>query len=236
MVSEANTLKTRVLINRLWAYVFGRGIVASTDNFGRLGSEPTHPELLDYLSLDFERNGWSIKRTLRQMVLSRTFRSSSQAPGETREKDPQNIYLSHFAARRLDAEAIYDSICVLAGTNERAVYLPVARNQLNPFLATFNAPVPTSTISFRTNTNVPAQSLTMMNGEIVSGAARRWSDRIAHDAKLPRAEDKITEMFWQAYARPPSDSELRLLLSYLDGDYYRIAHALLNSKEFIYVH
>jgi hypothetical protein len=243
IVGPANTLKSRVLMNRLWAYAFGRGIVASTDNLGRLGSKPTHPELLDHLALDFERGGWSIKCALRQMVTSRTFRSTSQASPATRDQDAQNLYLSYFTPRRLDAEAIYDSVNLLAGSGDRAVYLPVIRNRLDPFLSVFNAPVPTSTVSFRTNTNVPAQSLAMMNGDLVERAARGWSERVAGNHELVSPEDKIAAMILQAYARSPSDEERRLLLPYVtaesgkeDQGYFGIAHALLNSKEFVYVH
>lgn len=217
MVGPANTLKTRVLINRLWAYVFGHGIVSSTDNFGRLGKKPTHPELLDYLSLDFENNGWSIKRALRQMVTSRTFRLASQTNATTREKDGQNLYLSHFTPRRLDAEAIHDSISLVGGNTNRAVYLPVIRNRLDPFLAAFNAPVPTSTVSFRTSTNVPAQSLTMMNGALVERSARAWASKIERDSAYPTPQDKIAAMFMRVYARQPSARETQLLMSYLTG-------------------
>ena len=218
MVSQANTLKTRVLLNRLWAYVFGQGLAPSTDNLGRLGSQPTHPELLDHLSLDFEQHGWSIKHALRQMVFSRTFRCSSQAPAATLEADAQNQSYSFFTPRRLDAEAIYDSIAHLTGKQERAIYLPVIRNGLNPFLMTFNAPVPTSTVSHRTNTNVPAQTLAMMNGDLVERAAKTWSDRISKDSTLATPADKITAMFQQAFSRSPSKEEMRLLISYMQGD------------------
>jgi hypothetical protein len=218
VVSQTNTLKTRVLINRLWGYVFGRGIAASTDNLGRLGSEPSHPELLDHLALDFERHGWSIKHGLRQMVTSRTFRSGSQATRKTRERDSQNVYLSYFTPRRLDAEAIYDSIGYIGGRTDRAVYLPVLRNKLNPFLNTFNAPVPTTTVSFRTHTNVPAQSLSMMNGDIVERAARSWSEQVARNRNLSSPTDKIATMYQQAFARSPSTDEMRLLLSFMEGN------------------
>lgn len=218
MIGDANTLTSRVLVNRLWAYVFGRGIVASTDNFGRLGSEPTHPELLDHLALEFEQDGWSIKRALRAMVTSRTFRSASSADGGTIEQDPENIYLSHFTPRRLDAESIHDSLQWIAGKSERAVYKPVIRNNLDPFLAAFNAPVPTSTVSRRNHTNVPVQSLTLMNGKLVEQAARVWSNRINADKTLATPQQKLTAMFQQAYGRSPSERELRLLLTYLSGE------------------
>ncbi|QDT98429.1 PSD1 and planctomycete cytochrome C domain-containing protein [Gimesia aquarii] len=238
MVSEANTLKTRVLINRLWAYVFGRGIVASTDNFGRLGKKPTHPELLDHLALDFERNGWSIKKALRKMVTSRTFRSASQTSLKMREKDAENLFLSYYTPRRLDAESIFDSIHFVTEGNQRAIYLPVVRNRLNPFLQAFNAPVPTSTVSVRSNTNVPSQSLAMLNGAVVEKAAKAWVKRIQQDKNLNTLAEKINAMFIQAYARPATSAELKLFIEYLQsgGSDYHIAHALLNSKEFIYVY
>ncbi len=238
MVSKANTLKTRVLINRLWSYVFGQGIVTSTDNFGRLGNKPTHPELLDHLSLDFEENGWSIKRALRKMVTSRTFRSASQTPKATYAKDVKNQYLSYFKPRRLDAETILNSIHFVSNNQQRALYLPVVRNHLNPFLQTFNAPVPTSTISERSSTDVPAQSLTMLNGPIVEHAARAWSGSIQHNQSLKTPEEKIKAMFLQAYARPATAAEVKLFKSFLEAgaNEYHLAHALLNSKEFIYVY
>ncbi|QDU92789.1 DUF1549 domain-containing protein [Lignipirellula cremea] len=219
LVSEANTLKTRVLVNRLWAYVFGRGLAASTDNLGRLGSAPSHPELLDHLALDLEQNDWSIKRALRQMTTSRAFRSASQASPASREQDPANVYLSHYTPRRLDAEAIYDSVQQLAGRTERALYLPVVRNSLNPFLTTFNAPVPSSTVSQRTHTNVPAQALAMMNGPLVEAAAESWAGRIQRDSRLATPSQKITAMVWQAYGRAPTEEELKLLLAYQAGDF-----------------
>lgn len=239
MVSEANTLKSRVLINRLWAYVYGRGIVSSTDNFGRLGEKPTHPELLDHLSLDFERNGWSIKQTLRKMVTSRTFRSSSQTEIKIRDRDPNNIYLSYFSPRRLDAEVIHDSIGFVSGLKKnRTIYSPVIRNRLDPFLATFNAPVPTATISSRNHNNVPAQSLAMLNGDIVEQAAREWSKRILQNENLKASEEKINAMFLGAYGRLATSAEMKLFLDFLESGRteYHIAHALLNSKEFIYVY
>ncbi|MFI4877084.1 MAG: DUF1549 domain-containing protein [Blastopirellula sp. JB062] len=214
VVSERNTLKSRVLINRLWGYVFGRGLVGSTDNFGRLGNEPTHPELLDYLALDFERNNWSLKHAIRQMVVSRTFRAASQADQATLERDPNNRSLSFYLPRRLDAEAIYDSLAQLANQEERAIYLPVIRNEQNPFLAVFNKPIPTTTVSARTNTNVPAQALAMMNGQVVRQAAQRWADRIDRQHPQAATEVKIRQMFSEAYLRLPSAEEIEILMTH----------------------
>ena len=243
IIGSQNTLKSRVIVNRLWHYVFGRGIVSTTDNFGRLGKEPTHPELLDYLTLNFEKQGWSIKTALRQLVLSRTFRSSSAATETSIELDPNNEYLSYFQPRRLEAEAIMDSVSSMAGQDfQRAVYERAKRNQLNPFLAAFNLPIPTTTNGVRDSTNVPAQALTMLNSDFTKNAAKDWSHRTLAEQPKTSARSLIESLYWDAYARRPSGSELEKLIPYYesfpdtDTAVERIAFALLNSKEFIYVY
>jgi hypothetical protein len=227
MVSEKNTLVTRVIVNRLWHHVFGRGLVPSNDNFGRLGKTPSHPLLLDYLASDFRANGWSMKRTIKQLVTSRTFKSGNVAPAASTTKDPANTYLGWYTPRRLDAEAIHDVVNTLAGrinpdstgekTGGRAVYLGVRRNSLHPFLTAFNFPIPTSTVGVRNMTDVPAQALTMMNGDIVRNAARGWSDRISRDGNLKSDADRINAFFLQAYSRKPTTAELQLCMNYLTG-------------------
>lgn len=242
MIAEDNTLIDRVIVNRLWHHTFGQGIVASTDNFGRLGKEPTHPELLDYLASDFRENGWSMKGTVRQLVMSRAFRSASTTPGENGDKDPLNLQLAYFTPRRLGAEAILDTIRFVAGNKvpQRAVYNPVKRNDLDPFLATFNFPIPTSTVGVRDLTNVPAQALTLMNGNITKEASIQWSRRIAADGALKTDPERIDRLFMQAYSRRATPGETAACMAYLAGEgadaYTRLAHALLNSKELIYVH
>ncbi len=200
IAGKTNTLKSRVLVNRLWHYVFGQGIVSTTDNFGRLGKKPTHPELLDYLALDFEENGWSIKTALRKMVTSRAFRSGSLAPDGANEKDPANQFLSYYTPRRLDAEAIMDSINSLAQEHfERGVYKMSKRNQLDPFLSTFNFPIPTTTISRRDSTSVPAQALSMMNGPFVQESAKRWAQRVGSQLSGSTFDEKLEALFLGAY-------------------------------------
>ena len=166
MVSEGNSLTTRVIVNRLWHHTFGRGLVASADNFGRLGKEPSHPELLDYLAADFRENGWSMKRTVRQLVMSRTFRSASIEPAANAGKDSENLQLAYYTPRRLDAEAVLDTIRFVSANDigQRAIYTSQKRNGLNPFLFAFNYPIPTSTVGVRNVTNVPAQAPMLMNG------------------------------------------------------------------------
>ena len=122
IASPSNPLTARVIVNRIWQHVFGIGLVSTVDDFGRLGQRPTHPELLDYLAADFVANGWSVKRLVRQLVLTQTFRQSSHPTAEAQVADPDNRLLSHYTARRLDAEAIRDSLLSVSGRLDRQLY------------------------------------------------------------------------------------------------------------------
>lgn len=115
ITSPDNPLTARVMVNRLWHHLFGRGIVATTDDFGRMGEKPTHPQLLDFLADQFIKDGWSVKRLIRHIVLSRTFQQTSAPARQAEQIDPGNQLLHHFPARRLDAESIRDTILAVSG-------------------------------------------------------------------------------------------------------------------------
>ena len=135
MVKPANPLLPRVMVNRLWHHLFGRGIVASTDNFGVLGSPPTHPELLDFLADRFVREGWSIKRAIREMMLSRTYQmASSASDAKAEETDPQNLLLHRANVRRLEGEAIRDEILAISGRLEGKMFGPPVNAHLTAFM------------------------------------------------------------------------------------------------------
>ena len=122
LASPRNPLTARVIVNRIWHHHFGRGIVASLDNFGKMGEPPTHPELLDYLAVEFMNRGWSIKQMHRLIMTSDAYRmASSYDAAANREKDPQNQYLWRFRAQRLDAESIRDSILAASGALNGAI-------------------------------------------------------------------------------------------------------------------
>ena len=116
IASEANPLTARVAVNRMWAHLFGKGLVATTDNFGVNGSAPTHPELLDNLALQFMRDGWSTKKFLRSMVLSHAYRMTAQESAKAQDTDPDNDWLSHMPRKRLEGECIRDAVLACAGT------------------------------------------------------------------------------------------------------------------------
>ncbi|MEE2780966.1 MAG: PSD1 and planctomycete cytochrome C domain-containing protein [Planctomycetota bacterium] len=119
---KLNPLLSRVIVNRVWHHIFGRGIVGSVDNFGYLGTRPTHPELLDHLALEFVEEGWSLKQLIEKMITSRTFRQQSTPHDhQVAQKDPENNYLAHMSLRRLEGEAIRDSILAVSGRLDRKV-------------------------------------------------------------------------------------------------------------------
>jgi len=115
IASPHNPLTARVYVNRVWHWLFGRGIVASVDNFGRMGEPPSHPELLDQLAVDFLRDGWSTKRLIRRIVLTQAWQRSSLPTESAMQNDPANRWWSHASVRRLDAESIRDSMLSVAG-------------------------------------------------------------------------------------------------------------------------
>ncbi len=115
LTSPENPLTARVIVNRVWAHLHGTGIVNTVDNFGVMGDRPSHPELLDYLAVRFMRTGWSVKKLVREIVLSRAYRLGSETPGGYREIDPANRLVWRHAPRRLSAEELRDAMLVTAG-------------------------------------------------------------------------------------------------------------------------
>ncbi len=236
-----NPLVPRVIVNRLWHHLFGTGLVATTDNLGRLGDEPTHPELLDYLATHFaglspdEGNRplqpWSIKDFVRFVVLSQAFQQSSRSSESSLAKDPENQLLGRFPIRRLEAEAIRDSLLAVAtgldemvggpsvggNSRRRSVYVRVQRNSLDPLLATFDAPEPALTRGRRDATNVPAQSLALLNDPFVIDLAKTWSQRVRQDPQLTSDEERVKFMLTAAVAREPSAAEIQLALKFVES-------------------
>lgn len=265
IASAQNPLTARVMANRVWHWMFGRGIVPTVDNFGRLGEAATHPELLDYLASRLVESGWSIKTLIREIAATQAFQMSSDPSPAARESDPANEWLSHFRVRRLEAESIRDSLLAVAGQLDsemfgksvesnvprRSVYLQVRRTRLDPFLQTFDAPKPFTTLGRRDATNVPGQSLTMLNSPFVIAQAERWAKRIVRDGSTSPAQ-RVSAMFATAFSRPPTDDETTGAQAYLQAlaadrkvpadqllasepVWQDFAQSLFNLKEFIYV-
>src|SRR5262249_17992506 len=125
----------RVIVNRIWQHLFGQGIVASPDNFGRLGERPTHPELLEWLSSEFLRNGWRIKPLIRLMMNSTAYRQSARVgvdDARSRTAEPENQLLWHARLRRLDAEVIRDAVLAVSGKLDRTMGGPPIPQEARP--------------------------------------------------------------------------------------------------------
>ena len=259
LVQSDNPLTSRVIVNRIWYHVFGRGIVATPDNFGRLGQQPTHPRLLDYLANRFAADGGSIKEMIRLLVTSRTFAMDSSASAEARAIDPENRHLSHMPVRRLEAEAIRDSLLAVSGQLDdkmfgpavdgqqprRSVYLQVARNSLDPLLRAFDAPPPSGPRGRRDVTNVPAQSLALMNDPQVIAWARAWATLAVAETTGAQPAERYTWMLRAALGRDATHDELQAVAEYFEPlvksrglnitDWQELAQAIFCLKEFIYL-
>jgi hypothetical protein len=134
VASPDNPLTARVMANRVWHHLFSRGIVPSVDDFGVMGQPPSHPELLDHLADRFVRDGWSVKRLIRSIVLSNTYRMSSAASEHATRVDPQNGLLHHMPVRRLQGEAVRDAILAVSGRLDRTPYAPIVDVHLTDFM------------------------------------------------------------------------------------------------------
>ncbi len=266
IVAADNPLTPRVFVNRVWHHLFGRGIVASVDTFGAMGERPSHPDLLDYLARRFQEESWSLKKLVRQLATSRAFRLTALPTVAATEADPTNRLLSHWRLRRLEGEAIRDSLLMVSGlldpkqfgpsasdkANRPSIYLPVLRNVEEPFLSVFDPPSTQSTQGRRDISQVPAQALVLLNGDL----ARRCSEALARsllaDAELPDAKARVRHLFLRSLSRPPTAEELAASIAWLDGEAARrgidpsaaaaavplwqdLAHAVLNLEEFIHV-
>lgn len=134
IVDPDNPLTSRVIVNRVWHHLFGRGIVRSVDNFGVLGEKPSHPELLDHLADEFVNNGWSVKQLIRKLMLTAAYARSSKPSPEAAEQDPDNVWLSRSNVRRLQGEAIRDSMFVASGRLDRKMFGPSIPVHITPFM------------------------------------------------------------------------------------------------------
>ncbi|MFT5857102.1 MAG: hypothetical protein ACI8XO_004361 [Verrucomicrobiales bacterium] len=283
IASPDNPLTARVMVNRVWHQLFGRGLIETTDNFGWLGKRPTHPELLDYLAVEFvERHQWSLKSLIERLVLSETFAMSSEsADPNFADHDPKNLWLHRMPMRRIEAEAVRDAALTISGrldrkvggkpvpvylsefvvgrgrpaksgpldgAGRRSIYTSVRRNFLPTLMLAFDFPTPFSTVGERDVTNLPAQSLALMNDPFLYDQAGVWADRILKQMPDAQPPTRLKRMYEEAFARHPSDRELAACIGSLTefaslyGDdpnardaWRDLCHSMFSINEFIYV-
>ena len=214
-------LTTRVMANRLWQYHFGRGLVATSSDFGRLGERPSHPELLDWLASEFVGHGWSLKHMHRAIMTSAAYRQSAlrPAPEAARLKDPDNRLLWRMNTRRLDIEPIRDAMLAVSGELDpamggpsgdasgprRTVYTKVIRNTRDPLIDAFDSPDGSNSTPTRNATTTPTQALLMINGPWTLARAGAFADRLRREASDD--EGRIALAYQLAFGRPPEPAE-----------------------------
>lgn len=254
IANKENPLTARVMVNRIWQYHFGRGIVASPSNFGRLGERPTHPLLLDYLAARFVESGWSMKAIHREIMLSATYRLSSEITESNYDKDAANHYFWRFEPKQqLDAEALRDSLLAVAGNldpamggpsepladknHRRAVYGSINRTLPDRMLTLFDFPDPKDTAPVRSVTVGPLQRLFFLNNSFVIQQAEVLAKRLQSDVG-PDLKARIERAYELLYSRPPTRKELKTARGFLNesqSDWKQYAQMLLASSEFVTV-
>jgi len=259
IASPTNPLTARVIVNRVWAWHFGRGIVGTPDNFGSLGDRPTHPELLDWLTVQFVQNGWSLKWLHRQIVLSSVYQLDSRPSAENDRIDADNRWMWRGNRRRLDIEQWRDSILAVSGAldpsiggptfnlrdaniTRRTLYAKISRHEPDGLLRLFDFPDANVTAAKRSVTTVPQQQLFALNSDFMASQSRAFAARVQ---KLrPTDRERIIAAHQLAYGRLPIGAEIELAEKFLQlppspadqlSRWEQYAQVLLASNEILYV-
>ncbi|MEX2511551.1 MAG: PSD1 and planctomycete cytochrome C domain-containing protein [Cyclobacteriaceae bacterium] len=283
ILSPENPLTSRVMVNRIWHHLFGTGLVETVDNFGLQGDLPAHPELLDFISIRFREEGWSIKKLIGALVKTAAFQRATPE-GTENQLDQKIRYLAHYPVRRLEAEAIRDGILAVSGTlnptlfgpsvpvhltdfmqgrgrpsesgpldgnGRRSIYLEVRRNFLDRMMVSFDRPTPFTTFGKRDVTNVPAQSLFLMNDPFMWEQSRKMA-RAVLEIPASKIENRLQYIYLLAFSRPPTDKELEMAKEFItdlgneknvNGEellnseeiWKEYCHSVFNMKSFIYL-
>lgn len=246
IASADNPLTARVIVNRIWHYHFGRGIVSTPSNFGNRGGLPTHPELLDYLASELIEHDWSIKHIHRLILNSATYQQSSHVSEKQYVADPENLLYSRFELRRLSAEEIYDSLLLVAGKlkhgigrvdSNRALYRRIGNSHQWLEGDLFDAPSVGTITPKRTNSTVAPQALYMLNNKMVIESARNLAAHATTHYRDPMSQ--IDYAFKALFGRSASDDELLFIRRKLNQlptkTHWQIYQALIASNEFIYI-
>jgi Protein of unknown function (DUF1553)/Protein of unknown function (DUF1549)/Planctomycete cytochrome C len=238
-----NPLTARVLVNRVWQWHFGKGLVTTPSDFGVRSDPPTHPELLDYLAGEFIASAWSIKAMHRRIMLSSTYQQRSDPRPAELERDPENRLLWRFNRQRLDFEAMRDSLLAASGaldpsiggpatpitevpfSSRRTVYGFIDRQNLEGLYRTFDFAVPDATSPRRFVTTVPQQALFLMNSPFLHQQARRLAALAGQEGQagssgssansLADPAERVRKLYLRALGRPPEVDELALGVAFV---------------------
>jgi hypothetical protein len=217
-------LTARVMVNRIWQYHFGEGIVRTPSDYGKLGERPSHPELLDYLAREFIASGWSIKAMHRAIMLSSVYQQASTVCPDALRLDPDNRLMGRMNRRRLESEAIRDSLLAAAGSLDltmggpsirdfsvprRTIYIMTIRSDRSSFGPMFDAADSTAIVDHRTISTVAPQALFLLNNRFAVSAARSLARRVQQSSKSSD-EGGIRWLYALLYGRDAMDDELQI--------------------------
>lgn len=260
IASPKNPLTARVIVNRIWQHHFGRGLVGTASNFGALGDRPTHPELLDTLTVRFIESGWSMKWLHREIMRSAVYRLSSNFDRVGMQKDPETRLLWRMPRRRLEVEVWRDALLAVSGSldktmggpttklsdsnnRRRTVYGAISRHDLNGLLRLFDFPDANVTSAGRSETTVPQQQLFVLNSDFVVKQSKALASRLEKEGGAdPPA--RITWAYRILFGRDPNAEELALGEEFVSQEkraddrltpWEQYAQILLGSNEFLYI-
>jgi hypothetical protein len=274
IVGPGSALAARVFVNRVWMLHFGEPLAASTTDFGARSSKPENAELLDWLAGEFIRSGWSVKHLHRLMLQSSAYQQSSGALGGGGKKsagappantgDPENKFLWHYPRRRLDFEAMRDSLLFVSGrldatmggrsldlandalSRRRSVYGLVDRQDLPAVLRAFDFPAPDQCLERRPRTSVPQQALFALNSPFVMEQARALAAR-PEISSAAKSEQRVDMLFLRVYGRHATKEQTSSALAFIaaagaapqlkDGlaPWEQLAQVLLISNESVFL-
>jgi len=259
IASPTNPLTARVMVNRVWEHHFGRGLVGTPSNFGKMGDRPSHPKLLDYLASKFVAGGWSLKALHRETLLSSTYQLAALDDTTNAEVDPDNVLLWRANRRRLEVEPWRDAMLAVSGeldpatggpssdlnsaaNRRRTCYGRVSRHNLDGLLRLFDFPDPNITADKRAVTAVPLQQLFVLNSEFMERQARALARKLTASPGDDAA--RVRRAFPLLYARPANETEVTMAVDFLKGTdepkgplsrWEQYAQVLLGSNEFLFV-
>lgn len=249
ILTDAAPLSARVIVNRVWGWHFGKHLVATPSDFGDRGDKPTHPELLDDLTARFVAGGWSLKWLHREIMLSATYRQSSKPRPDAAAMDEENKWLWRMQPRRMDAEALRDSLLQAAGmlklemygpsqnldsleNTRRTVYGRINRGSSSDILRLYDFPNPFQHSPTRGLTITPLQELFVLNSPFIkqlSGALAKAVEADADDTT------RIRNLYRKILLRDPSQTEIKVSLSYLNSaTTEQFAQVLLATNEEVF--
>jgi hypothetical protein len=252
VTGDDNPLTARVWVNRIWQWHFGIGLVATSGDFGTQGQRPSHPELLDWLATELIDSGWSTKRIQRLILQSNTFRQASTFSAANHALDPENETRWRWRPRRLEAEAIRDSLLAVAdmldrttggpsdeperiqGSQRRSIYLRQKRRNLPEAVTIFDSPAAVVSCSHRRVSTVSLQPLFLLNSHFVQSLAASMENRVRKLATTP--EDQLRVVFWITLGRKPDAEEQEIAHRYMSQHSLKtFCHAMMNLNEFLYL-